>query len=294
MHLYERENRAITQIGSLPLRDPVAAVHYSLRHDIPFLPELPLLGDAMLSYIKRPGELSCLSQFKKHRFETVKVQVVGPATLILAGYDPDESLIRIYRHIEVILENLQAKELILFLDEPALGQAGFDFEELWGQIFRDFPVIPGVHVCGNMQWDRLFQSKVVEIISFDASRYDITLYYPRHGKRIAWGITDPSQVRDFQAGDLITPPCGLGPRFFSAADMERVLATLYAAADRVVGLEKLGGFADPCPPLAVSDGGTLEEGGGGGRGGARAARDGFRPWPRLHRPLRPPQDRRAP
>ena len=233
MRLYVQRKKVITQIGSLPLRDPKAAVKYSLRHDIPFLPELPLLGDAMLSYIKDPGHLSTLAEFKKHRFDSVKVQVIGPATLILSGYDPDETLLRIYRHVEAIMEGLRAEEVILFLDEPALGQAGFDFEELWRPIFSDFPVIPGVHVCGNMQWDLLFKSDVIEIISFDASRYDITRYYPRHGKRIAWGITDPSQIKDFHPGDLITPPCGLSPKFYDHADLERVLATLLAAKDSV-------------------------------------------------------------
>lgn len=224
----------ITQIGSLPLRDPKEAVAYSLLHDIPFLPELPLLGDGMLHYIKEPGRLSTLEEFKKHRFETVKVQAVGPATLILSGYEPDEALLRVYRHVEVILEGLRAAEIILFLDEPALGQAGFDYEELWRQIFRDFPVIPGVHVCGNMQWDRLFQSELLAIVSFDASRYDITKYYPRQGKRIAWGITAPEQVRDFQPGDLITPPCGLAGR--RPADLPAVLALLRAAAHRTSSL----------------------------------------------------------
>lgn len=234
MRLYEARKKVVTQIGSLPLRHPKAAVEYSLRHDIPFLPELPLLGDAMLSYIKNPGELSCLSEFKRHEFHVVKVQAVGPATLILSGYDPDEALLRIYRHVEAILEGLRAEEVILFLDEPALGQAGFDYEELWRPIFSDFPVVPGVHVCGNMQWDLLFKSDVVEIIGFDASRYDITLYYPRNGKRIAWGITDPGQIRDFQPGDLITPPCGLSPKFYGHDDLDRVLTTLRAAKESVL------------------------------------------------------------
>lgn len=233
MHGYEKRGLKITQIGSLPLRDPKKAVAYSLRYDIPFLPELPLLGDAMLSYIKRPGELSCLSEFKKHAFEVVKVQVIGPATLILAGYDPDEALLRIYRHVEVILDGLKAKEIILFLDEPALGQAGFDYEELWSAIFSDFPVIRGVHVCGNMQWDLLLRSKVVEIISFDASRYDITLYYPRNEKKIAWGITDPAQVKDFRPGDLLTPPCGLSPTMYTEEDLERVLSLLRTTAQKL-------------------------------------------------------------
>lgn len=234
MDKYIQRAKKITQIGSLPLCDPKEAVAYSLCHDIPFLPELPLLGDGMLSYIKEPGKLSTLREFKKHTFETVKVQAVGPVTLILCGYDADEALLRVYRHIEVILEGLHAEEIILFLDEPALGQAGFDYEELWRPIFQDFPVIPGVHVCGNMQWDLLFRSELLTIISFDASRYDIVKYYPRCGKRIAWGITVPEQIRDFQKGDLLTPPCGLAG--LPPTELPGVLAMLQEAARHVSSL----------------------------------------------------------
>jgi len=227
--LYEQRKKRVTQIGSLPLTDPARAVEYSLQHDIPFLPELPLRGDAMLSYIHKPGELSCLREFKKHRFETVKVQVVGPATLILSGYERDEALLRIYRHLEVIFDGLSAQEVILFLDEPALGQAGFAFRPLWDAIFKEFPAIRGVHVCGNMQWDILFASEI-DIVSFDASKYDITLYYPRKGKRIAWGINDQGQIKDFQTGDLITPPCGLSPHRYRSQDLPGVLTLLHQAA----------------------------------------------------------------
>jgi hypothetical protein len=226
---YARAAKRVTQIGSLPLTDVEEAVEYSLRHEIPFLPELPLLGDAMLSYIKNPGQLSTLRAFKRHRFSTVKVQAIGPATLILSGYEEDEALLRIYRHIEAILDGLVAQEVILFLDEPALGQAGFDYRRLWDLLLADLPVIRGVHVCGNMQWDLLFSAEI-DVVSFDASRYDITLYYPRHGKRIAWGITSPEQVRDFQPGDLITPPCGLSPRAYKPHDLAGVLDLLTRAA----------------------------------------------------------------
>ena len=235
MARYIEAGRIITQIGSLPLSDPKKAVEYSLQHDIPFLPELPLLGEGMLSYIRRPGSLVCLGEFKRHEFATVKVQAVGPATLILSGFEPDEALIRIWQHVEAVLDGLRAEEIILFLDEPALGQAGFDYEELWRQIFRDFLVIRGVHVCGNMQWDRLFQSNLIDIISFDASRYDITLYYPRHGKKIAWGIAKPEDIRDFQPGDLITPPCGLAPPRYCPEDLDPILQSLRACARKFRG-----------------------------------------------------------
>lgn len=229
MFRYEQAGKRVTQVGSLPLVDTEEAVAYSLRHEIPFLPELPLCGDAMLSYIKNPGCLSALRAFQRHRFETVKVQAIGPVTLILAGYGEDEALLRIYRHIEAILDGLVAEEVILFLDEPALGQAGFDFRRLWDQIFEGIPVIRGAHVCGNMQWDILFVSEI-DIVSFDASRYNITGHYPRQGKRIAWGIKAPEHIRDFRPGDLVTPPCGLSPQAYSARDLEGVLDLLNRAA----------------------------------------------------------------
>jgi len=224
--LYVQHQKLFTQMGSLPFRDVNRAIAYSLQHDIPFLPELTALGEAMLEYIKRPGHLSCLEKFKEHEFDIVKVQCIGPATLISAGYEENEALLRIYTHIEGILSNLRAKEIILFLDEPSLGYVGFDFQRLWEPLFKSFPVIWGVHVCGNMQWDQLFAAEI-DIISFDASKYDITKYYKdRKGKKIAWGIQRAENIKDFQKGDLITPPCGLGTKLFNEADAEAKLAQL--------------------------------------------------------------------
>lgn len=222
------KRKIVTQIGSLPYDDIDKAVEYSLRHDIPFLPELPKLGDAMMEYIEKPGNLSCLEIFKEKvkGYETVKIQCVGPATLILGGYDQDEAISRSCQHINAIIEGLNVNEIILFLDEPALGQAGFDYHQLWAALFQSFDVIPGVHVCGNMNWDDLFNSEV-KIISFDASQYDITKYPGyRNGKKIAWGIKTKEDVKDFQEGDLLTLPCGMGPKFYSIDDCETNLNNL--------------------------------------------------------------------
>lgn len=225
--------RIITQIGSLPYTDVKEAVNYSLKHDIPFLPELPKLGDAMLEYIKHPGRLSCLEEFKKHSFPIVKVQCIGPATLIGAGYSKDEAISRIYEHIQAILDGLSSQEVILFLDEPALGYSGVNFKELWEVIFSNFKVTPGVHICGNMDWDEVFSSPV-EIISFDASKYDITKYSKyRSGKRIAWGIEKSQDVKDFKPGDLLTLPCGMGTSFYKVEDCPRYLEMLRGIAEEM-------------------------------------------------------------
>ena len=225
--------KIITQIGSLPYENVDEAVEYSLRHDIPFLPELPKLGDAMMDYIKQPGSMSCLEMFKRKvaGFDTVKIQCVGPATLILGGYDQDEAFYRVYEHISAILDGLDAANIILFLDEPALGHAGFDYRQLWSPLFESFDVTSGVHTCGNMNWDEMFTADI-DIISFDASKYDITKYPGyRNKKRIAWGAETIEDVKDFQEGDLLTLPCGMGPKFYSTEDCEKSLNNLTKISD---------------------------------------------------------------
>ncbi|MEA3226912.1 MAG: hypothetical protein U9Q07_13255 [Planctomycetota bacterium] len=217
-----------TQVGSLPHDDVDEAVEYSLRHDIPFLPELPKVGDAMMDYIENPGNMSCLETFKKKISgrKTVKIQCVGPATLILGGYDQNDAFSRAYQHIDALINGLDVENIILFLDEPALGHAGFDYKQLWSPLFESFDVMFGVHVCGNMNWDELFGSEI-DIISFDASKFDITRYPGyRNGKRIAWGVETAEDAKDFQDGDLLTPPCGMGPKFFNTDDCETVLSNL--------------------------------------------------------------------
>ena len=228
-----KQRKIVTQVGSLPYEDVSQAVEYSLKHDIPFLPELPKKGDAMLEYIKNPGKLSCLAEFKKHKFKTVKIQCVGPTTLILGGYKEDEAIKRAYEHISAVMDGLKAEEIILFLDEPALGQVGFDYKKMWDALFSSFNVISGIHTCGNMNWDEIYDSNI-EIISFDASKYDITKYSKyRSGKRISWGLEKKEDVKDFKEGDLLTLPCGMGSPVYKIEDCEKNLEKLQGIAEEV-------------------------------------------------------------
>ncbi len=220
--------KVVTQIGSLPYDNIDDAVNYSSRHDIPFLPELPLLGDSMMDYIKNPGQNKCLDIFRQKTkgSEIVKVQCIGPATLVISGYSEDDAVSRVYEHVSAITSGFEVGEIILFLDEPALGQAGFDFKALWAPILESFNCTFGVHVCGNMNWDDMFDSDI-HIISFDASLYDITKYPKyRSGKRIAWGVEAIDNVKDFQEGDLLTGPCGMGPKFFTVDECPKRLSKL--------------------------------------------------------------------
>jgi len=212
--------KIITQIGSLPFQNSKQAIGYSLRHDIPFLPELPLLGDNMLNYLKFPGRLSCLEDFKRLKFSKVKIPCVGPATAIMLGYSEDEAISKIYEHINKIIFNLRAEEIILFLDEPSLNQVGFNYVDMWSAIFSSFDVTSCIHCCDNADWDVLFKSDV-KIISFDASKFDITIYpHYRNGKIISWGANNSGEIKDFQKGDLITLPCGMSPLAYTISDAE--------------------------------------------------------------------------
>jgi len=233
MHRYEKQGKMVTQIGSLPFADVERAIAYCLEHEIPFLPELTSQGDAMMNYVKEPGRLSCLKAFKRHRFDVVKIQCVGPATLLQSGYEEDDAVSRIYLHIESILDGLEAEETILFLDEPALGYVGFDYQRLWEPLFKSFKVVRGVHVCGNMQWDQLLEAKI-DIVSFDASKYDITKYYASRGAtKIAWGIEAVKHARDVIAGDLITLPCGMPHKAYSEDQADQRLDLLREASSHI-------------------------------------------------------------
>jgi len=239
MHRYEEQGKRATQIGSLPFTDVDRAIEYSLAHDIPFLPELTALGDAMMTYIQDPGALSCLDAFHHHRFDVVKVQCVGPATLRQSGYEEDDAIGRVYAHVEAILDGLNAEETILFLDEPALGYVGFDYQRLWAPLFESFPVVRGVHVCGNMQWDELLEAEI-DIVSFDASKYDITKYYDlsRREKSIAWGIEAADQIADYREGDLITLPCGMPHMTYTSDQADRRLEILRSATDSIARADR--------------------------------------------------------
>ncbi len=112
-------SKVVTQIGSLPFDNVEDAVNYSMRHDIPFLPELPKIkGDSMTEYIHNPGNLACSELFKRNHYDIAKIQAVGPITLMQQGYNDDEAMSIPYNHIEGMLNGLNAREIYFFLTSP--------------------------------------------------------------------------------------------------------------------------------------------------------------------------------
>jgi hypothetical protein len=213
----------ITGVGTLPFTDPKEAVDHVMKYDIPFLPELTKLDESMEKYLKGTGIMSSAEHFAQHSFEMAKMQCVGPVTAMNFGLSEDEATLNIIGHISRHLNYINAKKIILFLDEPVLGHSGLPFERMWENIFEEFDVIRGIHTCGNMMWDKLFNAQI-EIINFDASQYDITRYYESREKKIAWGVQKREDIKDWRSGDLITSPCGLNG--YTVSECESILQNL--------------------------------------------------------------------
>lgn len=252
----------ITQIGSLPYESVAKALEYSLKHDIPFLPELPKKGDLMTDYIRHPGKLSCLEEFARatNGYPLVKVQGIGPATIVSATKKELEETKAVQvasAHISTIVNALDARNIILFLDEPSLETAGYDYAKkgmskeeyeamglisvqyrpAWESLVDDLKknvdysrIILGVHTCGNADWKSLGSLDFLDMISFDASRYanvfDAREFHARK-KNVAWGIKDYNNISTYIKGDLITPPCGLAN--LESQECEQVLGMLKIA-----------------------------------------------------------------
>src|SRR3989338_591106 len=201
-----------THIGGLPHYDVAAAVDLSCLLDIPCLPELRLRRDNIFSPIEKSGQVSCLDEFAKRvidkNFEIVKIQIVGPVTAFLQGYDTNEYFLNLYKHFEIVANAMNIKnkrtKVMAFADEPSLYLVDFDFNykvlyEEWLAVVKSFGInTTGIHSCGDLtdkielrRFDVLFESEF-DFISIDASKYDITKYPAYRGekneKRIAWGV----------------------------------------------------------------------------------------------------------
>jgi len=237
-------------VGSLPYDDVDAALDYSLRHDIPFLPEIK--GDKMLIYIQKPGSNRCLREFKRRvkGADLVKVQCVGPITVVAdqsLKYTDEHAITNCSYHIYEIYNGLDVKKSILVLDAPGLGEVDRSrYEAIWGRFLEDLGTVVdmenitlGVHICGKMTWGNLAEVPYIDIISFDASTQadKLMLEYEKiraNKKRIAWGITKKENVRAFQDGDLITLPCGIPFGSYDIEHAEKSLEMLIATKEEIL------------------------------------------------------------
>ena len=204
-----------TGIGSLPFESASEAVAYSLLHDVPFLPEIP--KDIDMFQLIEKGKAASLDIFKEKiknlKVRTIKVQCTGPVSLMLyRGYKKEDAIKLVEDYLKNTLADLREFKKLIFLDEPGVAKYGPGAVAIWERIFKNFDAVRCVHDCGEGSLDFLLENDIVEVISYDASKYDVTSSPQnnsyRNRKVIAWGIQKYCDIKDFIDGDLITSPCG--------------------------------------------------------------------------------------
>ncbi len=165
--------------------------------------------------------LKALSQHDTNKLYAVKGQIVGPLTHGVVA-DAKDGKYAIYKPdlYDAIVKNgiMNARwqirelkkfssEVVIFIDEPSLSILGSGyysvkpdqaynlFDEVINAIIEEGG-IPGMHCCGNADWNRILQLNL-EIINFDASDEVVADKFINSeklhefldkGNSVAWGI----------------------------------------------------------------------------------------------------------
>ncbi len=163
--------------------------------------------------------------------KAVKGQITGPITFTTGVRDENKNPVFYHpelRDVSIKLLTLKAvwqvrqlscikKQVILFLDEPAL--AGFGTSEFTSMSRDDVMAalneviegihseggLAGIHVCANTDWSIILESSA-DIVNFDAySYFDRFILYPdlikkfiESGKILAWGIVPTGNIEDIE------------------------------------------------------------------------------------------------
>jgi hypothetical protein len=210
-----------TGVGSLPFRDPEAAVrHVAGSYGLPFCPQLPRLeGDMVVEWLggdpgrcgwspdrdrERPAAWERFTRAVAHEpppHGVVKLQVTGPATLAAAlegrgRYDLASELAR-WLAANAAGQVRRLGELglaaVLLVDEPGLADAGIADARAYDPLRSTGAVAWGLHVCGRVPWG-LVDRLEVDLLSFDVVRHDadgsVLARILDRGGRVAWGALD--------------------------------------------------------------------------------------------------------
>jgi hypothetical protein len=202
----------ITGIGSLPFVDVKEGIDIALKHDIPFIPQLPNLEGSMIDQIKNKKYIALESWGRDH--QVYKIQLVGPQS---SGIGPNK-IIDFAKKLKIKLHQTP----ILFIDEPIFESIDMDF---YDKLSKEFKI--GIHCCGNTNWDELLKLPI-SYISFDTSKYHQDFPYQKFISKkikIVLGIiptdiieydidTIYEEYKDFIKANYshlwLSPACGLG------------------------------------------------------------------------------------
>lgn len=212
----------ITGIGSLPHDSVIKAVAYSLRHDLPFLPQMTGLGERMISQVLNKNELSkkyqALQLFTEKILEKnisqFKIQLAGPETC-------GTSELLIIEQINSFLEFFDKYKLrpIIFIDEPVLTLKSDHLKKVFIEL-KNLGVNSGLHSCAQFEWEKI-ECLETTYISFDLN----LIKQPEITSKIKIAGFPPFITKEFNySGEWISSSCGLAS--YTEKDCETILRNL--------------------------------------------------------------------
>ncbi|OUR98893.1 hypothetical protein A9Q84_05630 [Halobacteriovorax marinus] len=215
-----------TGIGSLPFTNIDQAIEFSMKFDIPFLPELPKLdGDFITSYTL--GSSSCLEEFRNITKELprVKYQIPSPEFTQITPISQSNSL--------------------LFIDAPTIK----DYSILENFIVSSKNEI-GIHCCGTFDLEKIVKLNI-KFFSFDArlieNPNDLMVTLLQNGVTPVIGIVSTHNkkaqrpenlsswvkvIREYSMHCWLSPACGLAE--FNNAECERTLSLLQEIRNEIL------------------------------------------------------------
>jgi hypothetical protein len=211
-------------IGSLPHLNISEAISYSLKHTLPFLPQMTSLGERMVEQVLSTQELSTkyksLSLFTEKIIEqnitTFKIQIAGPET---CNVDDKKILLEINNFLKYF-ENYNLRPIV-FIDEPIITFKSEHLKNIFNEL-TNMKISSGLHSCAT------FKLEQAEYLKCDFLSYDAGLVAPnlKSKKNLIAGIP-PFSGKDFSIyGEWISSSCGLA--MYTEEDCEKILINLRA------------------------------------------------------------------
>jgi hypothetical protein len=209
-------------IGSLPHLNISDAVTYSLKHSLPFLPQMTSLGERMVEQVLSAQELSkkyiALSLFTEKIIEqknsNFKIQIAGPETC-----NVDSKII--LNEINNFLEYFEDYNLrpIVFIDEPVITFKSDNLKKIFNEL-ANMKIMSGLHSCAK------FDVGKVEDLNCDFLSYDAGLVLPNVNskKNLIAGIPPFSKEKFIVSGEWISSNCGLA--MYTEDECKKILINL--------------------------------------------------------------------
>lgn len=190
-------NLITTGIGSLNHKNIEDAISYSLKHDLPFLPQLPHLNGNMIEEISLQGnciEDSFLTVCLNNSINKIKIQIVGPTSSSLSTNKLLNKLIQTKKKFTNF-------SIVLFIDEPVLTHS-IELENLVKTAKIYFDKV-GLHCCANK-----IDTDVVNKLNLDIFSYDYLLNNNIHNFldesiELAVGIVDTKSPKLISNIDIL-------------------------------------------------------------------------------------------